>query len=79
MLLFRVSFPKHFVVKHRQSSFAAPVTASGCPIGRSTDACHRNFGPLLALSIHSTQKAAQVSRQCDDGYGHSLDRQAISG
>src|SRR5258708_5254804 len=30
------------------------------------------------MSIHSTEKPAEVSCQCDDHYGHSFDRQAVS-
>src|SRR6266436_1538584 len=56
-----------------------PPAASDCPIGRSTDSCLRRFGTLLSRSIHSTEKAAEVSRQCNDDYGHSLDWQAVSG
>src|ERR1700722_545911 len=39
----------------------------------------RQSGTVLSRSIHSTEKAAEVSRQCDDDYGHSLDRQTVSG
>src|SRR5260370_35214805 len=38
-----------------------------------------SLGTLLPRSIHSTEKAAKVSRQGDNDYGQSLDRQAVSG
>jgi hypothetical protein len=41
--------------------------------------CMRSFRALLFRSIHATKKATQVSRQCGDDYGRSLDRQAVSG
>jgi hypothetical protein len=39
----------------------------------------RGFEIPLSGSIHSAEKAAEVSRQRDDDHGHSLDRQAVSG
>src|SRR4029077_11983557 len=33
----------------------------------------------LSWSIHSAEKTAEVSRQCDDDYGHGLNRQAVPG
>src|SRR5713226_3646468 len=56
-----------------------PPAESNCPAGGSTDSCLRSFGTPLSRSINSTKKAAKVSRQCDDDYGHSFDWQAVSG
>src|SRR5215470_10086579 len=33
---------------------------------------------LLSWSVHSAEKSAQVSCQCDDNHGHGFDRQAVS-
>ena len=40
--------------------------------------CFTSLEAHLSRSIHSAEKAAEVSRQRDDDYGHSLDRQAVS-
>src|SRR5439155_22870478 len=48
-------------------------------VGGSTESGPAGFGTLLSRSIHSTEKAAEVCCQCDDNYGCSLDRRAVSG
>src|SRR6266481_8855990 len=58
---------------------AVSPAESNSPPGGSTDSRLRSFGTPLSRSIHTTEKAAEVSRQCDNDYGHSLDRQAVSG
>jgi hypothetical protein len=49
------------------------------PVRGSIDPRLRSFEILLSRSIHSAEKAAEVSRECDDDHGHSLDGQAVSG
>jgi hypothetical protein len=39
----------------------------------------RSFEILLFRSIHSAERAAEVSPQSDHDHGHSLDRLAVSG
>src|SRR6266852_2700394 len=60
-------------------SLPNPLAASDCPVGRPTDSRRRGFETLLPRSTPSTEKAAEVSRECPDEYGHSLDWQAVSG
>jgi len=55
------------------------AAASDYRVGRSLYSRLRSFETLLSRSIHSTEEAAEVSRQANDDYGHSLDRQAVSG
>src|SRR5215469_9532278 len=33
---------------------------------------------LLSRSVHSAEKSAQVSCECDDNHGHGFDRKAVS-
>src|ERR1700731_1163769 len=72
-------FSEYLVAKYRQHSpfcrISRRVNLSCCRINRLL---FSSFGTLLSRSIHSAEKAAEVSRQRDDDYGHSLDRQAVS-
>src|SRR6266446_7335870 len=73
-------FSEYLVAKYRQHSpfcrISRRVKLSRCRINRLL---FSSFGTLLSWSIHSAEKAAEVSRQRDNDYGHSLDRQAVSG
>ena len=48
------------------SLFAQAPAALKLPIRGSIDSCLGSFGTLLSRSIHYTEKAAEVSRPCDD-------------
>ena len=81
MLLFRYgTSPNVSIANAANASLSAASPAeSNCRAEGSTASCLRSFGTPLSRSIDSTEKAAKVSGQCDDDYGHSLDRQAVSG